>query len=327
MPRSMQSYPTVPIAVGVEVGPRQVVAGGGRHHRGHAVGRVEVSTHDTDDPVGVVHDAVVEAAEQRRGAAGTRYGGSCSAPPAWSTRPPVTSSFAFDLPQWHRGLLATLRTDLDRPVTFENDVNLAAVAEAHVRGGPRGGRLRAGLDRPRAWVSPSCSAAGCTAARPARPARSATSRSPAQPVADDNRTGKLGGLTGSFQQHRERRDRPRPGPGGTASAAATAADTLRAVIAAGARGEPVLDELARRVAIGVVSVCVVLDPSLVVLAGEVGQAGGEALAGRVREEVTAIAPVSPRVVATGVGTDAVLTGALLTGVAATREELFTAMHD
>src|SRR5438552_3569059 len=40
-------------------------------------------------------------------------------------------SFAFDLPRWQRGLLPKLRADLKRPVVFENDVNLAAVAEAH----------------------------------------------------------------------------------------------------------------------------------------------------------------------------------------------------
>src|SRR2546423_1062385 len=40
-------------------------------------------------------------------------------------------SFAFDLPRWQRGLLAKLREDLKRPVVFENDVNLAAVAESH----------------------------------------------------------------------------------------------------------------------------------------------------------------------------------------------------
>jgi hypothetical protein len=78
---------------------------------------------------------------------------------------------------------------------------------------------------------------------------------------------------------------------------------------------------------GVVSVCVVLDPSLVVLSGEVGLAGGEALASRVRTEVARIAPVSPKVVGTEIGTDAVLRGALLTGVSDTREEVFQEMHD
>ena len=109
--------------------------------------------------------------------------------------------------------------------------------------------------------------------------------------------------------------------------AATAADALQAAIDAGEQGQPVLDELAKRVAIGVVAVCVVLDPSLVVLAGDVGRAGGEALASRVRDQVARLAPVSPRVVATQIGTDAVLKGVLVTAVADTREELFTSMHE
>ena len=65
-----------------------------------------------------------------------------------------------------------------------------------------------------------------------------------------------------------------------------------------------------------------LDPELVVLAGDVGQAGGAALAQRVQHEVAAIAPVSPRVVATEVPEEPVLHGALLTGLDAVREEVF-----
>jgi predicted NBD/HSP70 family sugar kinase len=39
--------------------------------------------------------------------------------------------FAWNLPRWHRGLAAALRDDLHTTILFENDVNLAAVAEAH----------------------------------------------------------------------------------------------------------------------------------------------------------------------------------------------------
>ena len=86
---------------------------------------------------------------------------------------------------------------------------------------------------------------------------------------------------------------------------------------------PILDELARRVALGVVAVCVVLDPSLVVLAGDVSSAGGADLAQRVQDQVGRLAPVTPRVVVTQVPQDPVLQGALLTGLAETREEVFT----
>jgi hypothetical protein len=86
----------------------------------------------------------------------------------------------------------------------------------------------------------------------------------------------------------------------------------------------VIDELARRVALGVLATCVVLDPGLVVLAGDVGGAGGDQLAQRVQDHVARLAPVSPRVVVTQVPGDPVLQGALLTALDATREEVFTA---
>ncbi len=66
-------------------------------------------------------------------------------------------------------------------------------------------------------------------------------------------------------------------------AESTAGAAVRAAVAAAAagdeRGDAFLTELAGRVATGVASVCLVLDPGLVVLGGEVGLAGGTALAG------------------------------------------------
>src|SRR6266508_1956645 len=90
-----QMYAVVPqtaYVVGVDVGPQHVLAAGANLSR---VRRVVLGTPGLVDPVtGEI-------------------------------------SFAWDLPRWHRGLLAALRADLKRPVVFENDVNLAAVAEAH----------------------------------------------------------------------------------------------------------------------------------------------------------------------------------------------------
>jgi hypothetical protein len=71
----------------------------------------------------------------------------------------------------------------------------------------------------------------------------------------------------------------------------------------------------------------VLDPALVVLAGDVGQAGGTALAQRVQHEVAAISLASPRVVSTEVESEPVLHGALLTGLDAVREEVFGSTVD
>lgn len=83
-----------------------------------------------------------------------------------------------------------------------------------------------------------------------------------------------------------------------------------------------LDALADRIAIGVASVVAVLDPGCVVLGGEVGQAGGEALAGRVEERVRRMAPLATVVRPSSLGGEAVLRGALLTARDAAQDELF-----
>jgi predicted NBD/HSP70 family sugar kinase len=93
-------------------------------------------------------------------------------------------------------------------------------------------------------------------------------------------------------------------------------------VAAGEAGEPVLDELAGRLALGVAAACVVLDPPLVVLAGEVSQAGGPALAERVEREVAAITLVHPKVVITEVAVEPILHGALRMALEAVRDEVF-----
>ncbi|MFI6740536.1 winged helix-turn-helix transcriptional regulator [Nonomuraea sp. NPDC050451] len=58
-----------------------------------------------------------------------------------------------------------------------------------------------------------------------------------------------------------------------------------ATAAGSAAGVAFLDELARRIALGVASICAVLEPELVVLGSHVGAAGGDALAGRVQQAV------------------------------------------
>jgi len=88
-----------------------------------------------------------------------------------------------------------------------------------------------------------------------------------------------------------------------------------------------LDDLAQRVAVGVASVCLVLDPGLVVLGGEVGRAGGTALASRVAACVAAIWPARPRVVPTGVPGEPVLRGAMLAAVDQARAALLASVAD
>ncbi|WP_329215502.1 ROK family transcriptional regulator [Streptomyces sp. NBC_01485] len=92
--------------------------------------------------------------------------------------------------------------------------------------------------------------------------------------------------------------------------------------AAGGGADRFLDALADRLALGAASVVAVLDPGCVVLGGEVGQAGGDALAGRVAERLRRMAPLPTEVRPSALGGAAVLRGALLTARESAQEELF-----
>lgn len=302
--------------IGVDVGPDRVVAACA-DITGAIIGRVEQSTQDTNDPVGVVHSAVVQAAAQagtdmasvRRVVLGT---------PGLVDPKTGEISFAVDLPRWHRGLLDDLRKDLSTPVVFGNDVNLAAVAEAHT------GAAVGVDDFVLIWIGRGVGLASVIGGQLHHGSTGAAGEIGYLPVpgADVPRNAsKRGVVKGAFQAL----------AGADAVKAigkkhgfrgADAADVVRAAVAAGPAGEAVLDDLAGRLALGVAAVCVVLDPPLVVLAGEVSQAGGVALAERVEQEVAAITLVSPRVVVSEVAVEPVLTGALQTALDAVRDEVF-----
>ncbi|MEU0067380.1 ROK family transcriptional regulator, partial [Streptomyces albidoflavus] len=100
------------------------------------------------------------------------------------------------------------------------------------------------------------------------------------------------------------------------------ATAVRAAFEAGTAGELFLDELADRIALGAAAVAAVLDPGCVVLAGETGEAGGEALAARVGKRLAALSPLRTDVRPTRLGGTAVLTGALLTAQEDAREAVF-----
>src|SRR5258708_28256109 len=95
---------------------------------GHVVTEGSVDPNGAGHPVELVRGAVAAAC----GSAG----GSPDAPPALRIGPPGRLDprtgehrLAVNLPAWHEGVLDALRSDLGRPVTIENDVNLAAMAE------------------------------------------------------------------------------------------------------------------------------------------------------------------------------------------------------
>ncbi|MFF1307445.1 ROK family transcriptional regulator [Streptomyces sp. NPDC058307] len=83
-----------------------------------------------------------------------------------------------------------------------------------------------------------------------------------------------------------------------------------------------LDALADRLAVGVAAVVAILDPGCLVLAGEVGRAGGADLAARVERRVRRMSPLPTEVRASALGGAAVLRGALLTAREKAQDELF-----
>ena len=232
---------------------------------------------------------------------------------------------AVNLPAWHEGALDALRGVLHKPVMIENDVNLAAMAEraagaaagaddfvlVWIGGGLGlatflGGQVHRGTAgrRARSATCP-CTAPRCRTTSGTRPTAACS------PWSAGTRSTRCGRprLRG-----RDRR-RGRPGRGG------------RPRRPARPPAAEFLDELAHRVAIGVASVCVVLDPGLVVLGGNVGMAGGAALADRVAAEVARICPARPRVVPTAVPGEPVLRGAMLAAVDQAREDLLDSVAD
>jgi len=304
--------PTSAFVVGVDIGPEHAVAACA-DITGTVVGRIEQSTHDTDDPVGVVHKAVIEAARSGK-APISKVRRVVLGSPGLVDPDTGDLSFVFDLPRWQRGLLAALRDDLKRAVVFENDVNLAAVAEAYT------GAAKGVDDFVLLWLGRGVGMAVVLGGRLHRGVSGAAGEIGYLPVAGAP-VPRGGRAKGGFKELAVA-DAIRAVAREHGFRAATAQDAVRAAVNAGTPGAPVLDELARRLALGLAAACVVLDPALVVLAGEVGLAGGLSLAHRVQLEVAAIAPVSPRVVVSEAVSEPVLHGALLTALDATRDEVF-----
>jgi predicted NBD/HSP70 family sugar kinase len=86
-------------------------------------------------------------------------------------------------------------------------------------------------------------------------------------------------------------------------------------------------QLADRVSVGLAAVIAVLDPSLVVLAGQVAQAGGETLLAAVNSAILRAAPLESTIAVTTIDDDAVLLGALDAGLTAVRDALIDSIRD
>ncbi|MFI9271615.1 ROK family transcriptional regulator [Kitasatospora sp. NPDC052896] len=226
--------------------------------------------------------------------------------------------YAAHLPGWHSPhLLDELREALDAPVSLENDVNLAAVAE-QVLGSARGCR-----DFVLLWAEEGIGAAIVIAGRLHRGFTGGAGEVgympvPGAPVVRNVRRENSGGfqqLAGAAAVLALARTHRIAGP--TAEAAIT-----RALATPGA-GDEFLAVLANRLATGLAAIVAVIDPELVVLCGGIPTAGGERLRELVQEELTGLAVPRPALRSSTVPGSPVLHGALQRALTAARETAFT----
>ncbi|MFF9283933.1 ROK family transcriptional regulator [Streptomyces griseosporeus] len=227
------------------------------------------------------------------------------------------------LPAWHRRLVAALQERLPAArVSVENETNLAALAEQ------RDGAARDRDTFVLLWLGHGTGAAVVLDGSLRRGASGGTGEigflpvpgTDAHPAATDC-AGGFHSLAGSqaVAELAGRYGMPAAATGGEPPAAAL----VREAVAAGTEAaHGFLDALADRIAIGAASVVAVLDPGCVVLGGEVGRAGGDALARRVEERLRRLSPLPTEIRPSALGGAAVLRGALLTARDRAQEELF-----
>ena len=301
---------------------------------GRVIAEVRENPEDGPDPVELIRGAVDRAC-RKAGVSVSALSSFVIGTPGVVDPSTGDPRFAVNLPAWHEGVLAELRSALRRPVVIENDVNLAAMAE-HSSGAAVGVD-----DFVLVWVGIGVGLATVLRGQLHRGAAGAAGEIgwlpvPGAPVTADVRVPAGGGL-----QWLAGADAVRVLASAYGFAASSVGDSVRAAVAAvaaaedaaedatedaaAARADEFLGELAHRVALGVASVCTVLDPGLVVLGGEVGLAGGTRLAERVGAEVTGMCPAHPRVVPTEVPVVPVLCGALQTAVDHARADLLASV--
>ena len=315
--------PSSAYVAGLDVAPEAVTTGVA-DVTGSVLTEVTVDPNGASNPVELVRNAVSTACRSARVRAGQLRAfvigtGGMVDPRSGDVR------LSVNMPDWHEGVLDALRSDLRRPVTIENDVNLAAMAE-HELGAARGVD-----DFVLVWMGVGLGLATILGGRLHRGARGAAGEIgylpvPGVPLPEDLTHPASGGFRSLADGREVRLLAERYG-----FRAPVAGEAVAAGVTAAQAGDPggtdFLADLGRRVAVGVAAIAVTLDPQLVVLGGEVGQAGGEALAGRVSAEVSRICPVTPDVVPTAVPDAPVLRGALLAAVSQARADLLASVAD
>ena len=230
--------------------------------------------------------------------------------------------YARHLPGWHDpDMLARVSDAVGVPVEAENDVNLAAVAEREV------GRA-VGVDNfVLLWAEEGLGAAIVIDGRLHRGVTGGAGEVGFLPLPGTPLVRHVGrSNTGGFQEL----------AGGKQVLALARSMGLRArtpesavalALTTPGSGDQLLQLVGERVALGLASIVAVLDPALIVLGGGVLSAGGERLADIVRAELADLTVARPSLELSAVSEAPVLTGALHTALATTREHVFDTLQN
>ncbi|GAA0613734.1 ROK family transcriptional regulator [Streptomyces crystallinus] len=237
--------------------------------------------------------------------------------------------YASHLPGWHSPtLLDELAAALPMPVEYENDVNLAAIAEQRL------GAARGHEDFVLLWNEGGLGAALVIGGRLHRGFTGGAGEVGFLPVPGAPLVRQVTKAnSGGFQELAGGQMLPRLArelgvadiPAGSCVEAATALVTRASEAVRTQRSGPerhLLETFATGLATGLASMVAVLDPELVVLSGALITAGGEPLRALVQHELGELAASRPRLVVGEVRHHPVLRGALESALAATRDEVF-----
>ncbi|MET7405002.1 ROK family transcriptional regulator [Streptomyces parvulus] len=230
---------------------------------------------------------------------------------------------AGGLPAWHRRLTAALQEKFpEARVGVENETNLAALAEQ------RDGAARDRDTFVLLWLGLGIGAAVVLDGTLRRGVSGGAGEIGFMPVPGTTGLPSATDCDGGFHsvagaaavsalaaEHGLTASPAGPGPH-------AAALVREAAAGAGPEAERFMDALADRIVLGAAAVVSVLDPGCLVLAGEIGRAGGDALAARVQRRLTRMSPLATEVRASTLGGGAVLRGALLTARDRAQDELF-----
>ena len=225
-------------------------------------------------------------------------------------------AMAPNLPGWSRhGLVEAVRSELGTNVTFENDVNLAALAErehGHGRNVESFVFLAVGTGVGMALV---------IEGRLYRGAHGAAGEIAYLPLGVGDPRDPANRRRGAFEESASAagivRIAREQGFSGTA--------TPERIFAAARRGETtarnVVRAEAQRLALAVATITPVLDPELVVLGGGIGR-NGDLLLEPIEHELRRLIPFRPRLAVSALGDDAVLQGAVAIALEIAQERVF-----